>query len=89
MSTAWWLKASPRRKGSLGKRQFRWNVLGLHNPAEASSPLSIEEVRRQIISASRYGLSPETLTRSREKNGRPQRGPKSSAATRKRGAAPQ
>lgn len=34
-------------------------LLGLHNPAV----ISIDEIRRQIISASSSGLSPETLAR--------------------------
>ena len=67
---SWWMKASPRRRRSIGKRKFRWDVLGLEKPGETLSTSSIEDVRRQIISASNYGLSPETLARSRKKGGR-------------------
>lgn len=67
---SWWMKASPRRRRSIGKMKFRWEVLGLHDPAESSSTPSIEDVRRQIVSASHHGLSPNTLARSREKQKR-------------------
>ena len=83
---SWWMKASPRRRGSLGKRKFRWDVLGLEHPAETLSPPSIEDVRRQIISASSYGLSPETLARSRKKGGRHK--PASKATRVREGAVP-
>lgn len=41
------------------RRTIHWELLGLLNPAVTS----IEEIRRQIISASRSGLSPETVAR--------------------------
>jgi len=43
--------------------KFRWEVLGLQDPAESSSTPSIEDVRRQIVSASHHDLSPNTLAR--------------------------
>ncbi|MBX3331125.1 MAG: hypothetical protein KF722_12025 [Nitrospira sp.] len=87
MSTAWWIKASPRRKGSIGKRKFRWDLLGLQDPAVTASTPSIEDVRRQIKSAASYGLSAETLLRSREKDGQPKPRSKVSETSRKRGTA--
>lgn len=86
MSTAWWIKAAPRRKGSIGKRKFRWDVLGLQDPAVTASTPSIEDIRRQIKSAASYGLSAETLMRSREKDERPKPGSRVSGVSRKRGA---
>ena len=67
------------KKVSIGKRKFHWDVLGLENPAETLSTSSIENVRRQIISASNHGLSPETPARSRKKDERLK--PKSKAPT--------
>ena len=48
--------------------------------------MSIDDIRRQIISAASQGLSPDTVSRSDEKAGRPKPHPKVSVATRKRGA---
>lgn len=86
MYPSWGIKASPRRKGPTSKKKFRWEVLGLQDPSVTSSTPSIEDVRRQIISASNYGFSPNTLARSLEKNGQPPRRSKATADTRKRGA---
>ena len=46
-------------KTPIRRRSIHWELLGLHNPAV----VSIDEIRRQIISASSSGLSPETLVR--------------------------
>ncbi len=85
---SWWMKASSRRRRSLGKRKFRWEVLGLQDPAERSSTPSIEDVRRQIVSASHHGLSPNTLARSHKKQKRTKSRFKA-RDTRKRGVASQ
>lgn len=86
MSTSWWTKASPRRRKVHCKKTLRWDVLGLQDPM-TSATLSIEQVRRQIIVASNYGLSSGTLTRSQEKNGQPKWRTKAPGDTRKRRAA--
>jgi len=49
--------------------------------------MSIDDIRRQIISAAKQGLSSDTLSRSHAKAGRPKPGLKASVATGKRGAA--
>ena len=87
MYPTWGIKASPRRRGSICKKQLRWEALGLQDPAATSSTPSIEDVRRQIISASNYGLSPATLARSREKGGQPKWRSKAPGESRKGGAA--
>ncbi len=84
MEPTWGIKASPRRRGPACKRNLRWDLLGLRGPAKAPSSPSIEEVRRQIISASSSGLSPETLARSREQDEQPKPRPKASGLRRKR-----
>ena len=87
MNTSWGTKTSQRRKRVTRQTKFRWDVLGLQDPAQSSSALSIEDIRRQITSAASQGLSPDTLSRSRQKEERPKPESKASVATRKRGAA--
>ena len=41
------------------RRRIHWELLGLHGPAVTS----IEEIRRQVISASNSGLSTVTVPR--------------------------
>jgi hypothetical protein len=89
MNTSWGTKTAQRRKRVIRQTKFRWDVLGLQGPAQSSSAPSIEDIRRQITSAASQGLSPDTLSRSRQKEGRPQPGSKASVATRKRGTASQ
>jgi hypothetical protein len=87
MKTSWGTKASNRRKRAIRRTTFRWDVLGLQDPAQSSSSMSIEDIRRQIISASSQGLSPDTLSRNHVKDGRPKSRAKASASIRKRGTA--
>jgi hypothetical protein len=89
MNTSWGTKAPHRRKRAILRTKVRWEVLGLQEPAQTSSTMSIEDIRRQITSAASQGLSPDTVSRSRQKDGRPKPGSKASLATRKRGAASQ
>jgi len=89
MNTSWGTKAPHRRKRAILRTKVRWEVLGLQEPAPTSSTMSIEDIRRQITSAASQGLSPDTVSRSRQKDGRPKPGSKASVATRKRGAASQ
>jgi hypothetical protein len=65
----WKTKGLPKRRMRGHKKSLRWEVLGLQDPATISCAPSIEDVRRQIISASRHGLSPDTLARSQKKQG--------------------
>jgi hypothetical protein len=85
MNTSWGTKASHRRRRAIRRTKVRWDLLGLEDPERATSTTSIEDIRRQIISAASQGLSPDTLSRSHAKAGRP----KPSVATRKRDAASQ
>lgn len=62
MGMGLWLKATRKQKPPT-RIMIRWDLLDLHDPAGNSSPLSIEEIRRLIIAASNYGLSPDTLAR--------------------------
>ncbi|HEX6727043.1 MAG TPA: hypothetical protein VF078_06785 [Nitrospira sp.] len=89
MNTSWGTKAPHRRKRAILRTKVRWEVLGLQEPAQTSSTMSIEDIRRQITSAASQGLSPDTVSRSRQKDERPKPGSKASVATRKRGAASQ
>lgn len=89
MNTSWGTKAPHRRKRAILRTKVRWDVLGLQEPAQTSSTMSIEDIRRQITSAASQGLSPDTVSRSRQKDERPKPGSKASVATRKRGAASQ
>jgi hypothetical protein len=61
MYSRWGTKSARRSKHGIRKTQIHWDVLGLQDPAVTSSTSSIEEIRRQVISASNYGLSSETL----------------------------
>lgn len=91
MNTSWGSKAPHRRKRAILRAKIRWEMLGLQDPAQSSSVPSIEDIRRQITSAASQGLSPDTVSRSqqKEKDGHSKSGSKLSLATRKRGAAPQ
>ncbi len=89
MNTSWGTKAPHRRKRAILRTKVRWEMLGLQDPAQLSSAPSIEDIRRQITSAASQGLSADTVSRSRQKDGRPKPGSKASVATRKRGAASQ
>ena len=73
MDPSWRVKGWQRRKGPTHKWKVRWEVLGLQDPAVSSDTTSIEDVRRQIISASNYGLSPETRARSLAQEGQGER----------------
>lgn len=67
MYTPWGTKGSHRSKLGTRKTKVHWDALGLQDPAATSSAPSIEDIRRQIISASSAGLSPESLARSQAK----------------------
>jgi len=88
MKTSWGANASSRRKRVVPRTKVRWEILGLQDPAQSSASPSIEDLRRQITSAASWGLSLDTLSRSGEKDVRPQSRPKT-AANRKRGGASQ
>lgn len=87
MKTSWGTKASHRRKRAIRRTKVRWDLLGLQDPERTSATMSIDDIRRQIITAAKQGLSSDTLSRSHAKAGRPKPGPKASVATGKRGAA--
>lgn len=73
MFTPWGGKGSNRPKGTR-KRKVHWDALGLRDPTVTSSTPSIEDLRRQIISASNHGLSRETLARAQTKGASRQSG---------------
>lgn len=89
MNTSWGTKASHRRKRAIRRTKVRWDLLGLQDPERTTATTSIDDIRRQIISAASQGLSQDTVARSHAKTGRPKPSPKASVATRKRGAASQ
>lgn len=66
-------------------------MLGLQDPAQSSSVPSIEDIRRQITAAASQGLSPDTVSRSqqKEKNGHAKSASKLSLTAHKRGTARQ
>jgi hypothetical protein len=86
MNSSWGTKAIHRRKRALLRTKVRWDVLGLQDPAHTTSSLTIEDLRRQIISASSEGLSLDTVSRSHPKDARPKPRSKSSTSSRKLGA---
>jgi len=88
MNTSWGAKAPHRRKRVVVRTKVRWEILGLRDPALASSSPSIEDLRRQITSAASSGLSSETLSRSGQKDGHP-KSRRKTAANRNRGGASQ
>jgi len=67
MKPSWWMKPSHRQKARIRKTRVRWDLLGLKDPAETSCTTSIEDIRRQIISAANHGLGPGTLARAQTK----------------------
>lgn len=83
---SWGTKASPRRKRAIRRTRVHWDLLGLQDPARISSAPSIEDIRRQIISASSHGLSPDTLSRSHVNGPSRKKVVKASGSTRKGGA---
>jgi hypothetical protein len=83
MTTSWGTKSPHQRKRSILRTKVRWEVLGLQDPAQSVAP-SIEDVRRQIISASSYGLSPDTLARTQTKGAAHQSAPKAAVSTQTR-----
>ena len=87
MNTSWGTKASHRRKRAIRRTKVRWEMLGLQDPERMSPTTSIDDLRRQIISAASQGLSQDTLARSHAKTGRPKPGSKTSVVIGKRGAA--
>jgi len=84
MKTSWGMKAPHRRKQAALRTKVRWEKLGLEDPSQSSSALSIDDIRRQITSAASQGLSPDTISRSHAKEGHPKPGSKASGVTRKR-----
>lgn len=80
MYTPWGTKGSRRPKHGTRKTKVHWNVLGLQDPAMTSSTPSIEDIRREIISASRAGLSSETLARAQTKGASRQSGLKAAGS---------
>ncbi len=89
MKTSWGMKAPHRRKQATLRTKVRWERLGLEDPAQSPAALSIDDIRRQITSAASQGLSPDTVSRSHQKDehqkgGHPKTGAKTSVATRKR-----
>jgi hypothetical protein len=87
MNTSWGTKASHRRKRAIRRTKVRWDLLGLQDPERTPSTTSIEDIRRQITSAASQGLSPDTLSRSHQQDGRPKPRSKASVSVRRRGAA--
>lgn len=87
MKTSWGMKAPHRRKQATPRTKVSWERLGLEDPAQSSSALSIDDIRRQVTSAASQGLSADTLSRSHQKGGQAQPASKKSTATRKRGPA--
>lgn len=85
MYSPWGTKRSHRSKPRIPKPKVHWDVLGPQDPAETSSTPSIDDIRRQIISASGAGLSPETLARAQTKGASRHSGPQAAVPTRKRG----
>lgn len=77
---------SHKSKHGTRKTKVRWDVLGLQDPAVTSLIPSIEDIRRQVISASNYGLSPDTLARSQTKSTPHKLGLKATGSTHKRGS---
>jgi hypothetical protein len=69
MYTPWGTKGSRRLKHGTRKTKVHWKVLGLQDPTATASTPSIEDIRREIISASSHGLSRETLARAQTKKG--------------------
>jgi len=86
MSASWWTKPSQRRKARIRRTRIRWDLLGLQDPAGTSSAPSIEDVRRQILSASSNGLSPDTLARAQANGSLRTSVQKATRASRKRGS---
>ena len=87
MNTLWGSKATHRRKRAIRRTKVRWDILGLQNPVQLAAAPSIEDIRRQIISAASQGLSQDTLSRSHAKAGRLKSGSKASMVIRERGGA--
>ena len=79
MKTSWGTKSPNKRRRVVLRTKVRWEKLGLQDPAGLSSAPSIEDLRRQITSAASQGLSPDTVSRSQQQDGRPGSGAKRSS----------
>ncbi len=84
MKTAWGSKSPNRRRRVVLRTKVRWEKLGLQDPGGSAAAPSIEDLRRQITSAASQGLSPDTVSRSQQQDGRPEPGAKRSGSPRKR-----
>lgn len=80
MYIPWATKGSRKPKHGTRKTKVHWDVLGLQDPAVTSSTPSIEDIRREIISASSAGLSSETLARAQTKGASRQSGLKAAGS---------
>jgi len=80
MYIPWGIKGSRRPKHGTRKTKVHWDVLGLQDPAVSSPTPSIEDIRREIISASNHGLSLETLARAQTKGASRQSVPKTTVS---------
>ena len=86
MSILWKTRRSHKSKPLIRTTKIRWEMLGLQDPTETSLTASIEDIRRQVISASNDGLSPDTLARSQRKGASHNLVLKAAGSTHKRGS---
>lgn len=86
MSILWKTRRSHKSKPRTRIAKVRWEMLGLQNPMVTSLAASIEDIRRQIITASNTGLSAATLVRSQTKGASHKLALKTAELTHKRGA---
>lgn len=68
MKTSWGTKSPNKRRRVVLRTKVRWEKLGLQDPAGSASVPSIEDLRRQIASAASQGLSPDTVSRSQQRD---------------------
>jgi hypothetical protein len=64
-------KAARKRVLPSSKPKIRWAVLGLQDPAEEASSLSMEDIRRQVSSLASRGFGAGTRSRSVSKDSEP------------------
>jgi hypothetical protein len=72
MSLGWKVgRAARKRILPSSKPKIRWDVLGLQDPAEAVSSVSMEDIRRQVSSLASRGFGAGTRSRSVPKDSEP------------------
>ncbi len=57
-------KSTHKAKRVRHKPKIRWDQLGLSNPDDVVAPVSMDEIRKQVVALASHGFGQETRSRS-------------------------